>query len=230
MQYFALAAVAGAVSAWDLTPSALNVWQGHTGQDARGGQYFFEDLSGNTWANGTGSCTLNTLAEWSDAEIFSAGEFYVNFNNGALNFYNLREQEITDFNLVVYGSDLEVAYSNSTADYSAALSCDNSTPLADGDLVLGNFPNIVQQVDADGNVSGRGNIAAFNGVWPASFNMLWPGVTEMFFDDQRVISEAIADVDGGFTVIADTVASNELWFNYTTDASLFRSSYEINLA
>jgi hypothetical protein len=230
MQYFALAAFAASATAWDLSPETANVWQGHTGADARGGLYSFNDDSGNTWSNGTGSCVINNVAEWADAELFSTGAFHVNFNNGAINLFNLREEEVTAFDLLVLGSDSETPYSNSTADYASAISCDNSIGLSEGDLVLGNFPNHLQEADDAGFVSGRGNIAAFGGVWPASFSMLWPGQADVAFDDERVISEAIADVDGGFTVIADTVASNELWFNYTVDAASFRGSWEINLA
>lgn len=228
MQYFTLAAFIAGASAWDLTPSDANVWQGHTGSDARGGIFTYSDASGNTWSNGTGSCVINSVDEWADAALFSTGVFYVNFADSQINLYNLREEEITDFQLYVAGSDLETPYSNETSTYEASISCSN-TGLSEGDLVLGNFPNILQDADEDGNVSGRGNIAAFGGVWPASFNMLWPGAASVAFDDERVISEGIADVDGGFSVIADTVTSNELWFNYTASAADFQASWQISL-
>lgn len=230
MQYFTIAAFAAGVSAWDLSPSDLNVWQGHSGAKARGGNFVFSDASGNSWSNGTGSCVIDrNLAEWSDATLFSNQDFYIRNEDGEINFYNLRDSDINDFVFTIEGSDSEVAWSNSTASYENAISCQNDSGLNSGDLLLGNFPNVYHDADVDGNVSGRGNVACFQGAWPATFTMNWGQEVELSFDDERVFAEAVADTDGGFSVIADTVTSNEIWFNYTINAS-FEGSHMIELA
>lgn len=211
MKYFALAAVAS-VQGLQFYGNQTT-WEGNS-QAASGADLVF-DLSGTTFNNGTGSCTLTSNAVVSAINVPGFAVDAAVSAQGPWTFWNLRASDPSEFRVLVTG-ELDGAEFDA-ADFS--VNCDSSV-LADGDLKLGSFPNHNENADQARN----GQISAKGSVW-GNFVMSWPGAVNITFFDSRVVASGSGTSE--ITVDASTVESEDLWFSYESNDLV--GSYEITL-
>lgn len=212
LKYFAL--VGASVSALELFGNQT-VWTG--GADSANGAILTFNSADINFQNGTGECVFSSN---NDISSINVGSLFLMPNGGENSFTlkNMRAAMGDTMSFTIFGNEGEEAWEDLADNFS--VSCDGDVDMADGDMVMGSFPS-----HPSGALNGVGNISAKGGVW-GDFIMVWPSNANVTFFDQRVTATTNDDVN--FVVSASTVESEDLWFQYQTEA--LKGSYEIGLS
>jgi hypothetical protein len=224
-KFASLAAATGLVAsanAWSLTLSANETWQGNDASPA-GGLYTF-DNTGNSWNNGTGTCTVTSASEVSF--LSGSGLFtYPSANPDSatsFKFADLMEdfQEMIQFLVFtdLNGEELPEDF--------LSVDCESTDVAADDSVLIRSFPNHPEEAVI------RGSVRKTNGNDWGNFVLSFPdGVVpaNLTFDDPNVfIGE---ELNGAVSLSAEGATSDELWFqaNWQGDARM-AGSWEMSVA
>lgn len=212
-----LSAIAGA-TAWDLSLNSNTTWAANVDSGDHAGGVFIFDNSGGAWNNGTGACTVTA----GDGINFINGHglFVSEYAGGnTWTFWNMRETDSAEVGFTVFTDNAEAP-----AEDFLAVSCDDSAPMNDGDMVVGAFPSDPR------NPMARGVIGAKGRQW-GDFVLAFPagnGPANLTFDDPSVVVGE--ETNGAFTISAGAASSEDLWFAVDFDANAPPSaSYQLSV-
>lgn len=205
-KFASLAAAAGlatSANAWSLNLAANQTWPGNDASPA-GGLYTF-DNTGNSWNNGTGTCTVSSASTVS----FLSG-------SGLFTFPSANPDSATSFKFADLMAELQesvqfLVFTELNGDELAedflSVECEAADVAADNDVLIRNFPNHPEESSI------RGSVRKTNGNDWGNFVLSFPsGVVpaNLTFDDPNVfIGE---ELNGAVSLDATTASSDELWF------------------